>query len=377
MAGSLVYLSAVPWFSFEQRPQKFVRWAHGAFDGDIHWIEPYPTRLPQLADLKRASAPPLTITSNEVPDWLHIHRVKALPIEPVPAVHRINATLWRRLVETYKDLCAQTPAVLVIGKPSRLARALMALGVHKHAVYDAMDDFPAFYKGMSRRALERSEHQIATHVDEVWASSTALLQKFEHGPARTRLIHNGFEAVTGPLATTPTASAPPQGKRVFGYLGTIAEWFDWEWILHLAQHYPQDEIRIIGPMLSPFEGTLPSNVTLHPATPQSRALTEMRQFDVGLIPFQRTQLIKSVDPVKYYEYRSLGLSVLSTDFGEMSYRSEEPGVFLTRQRTDVVEMAGKALAFRQNPKDVSDFITLNSWAARFSKTELFKQGFTS
>lgn len=373
MAGSLIYLSAVPWFSFEQRPQKFVRWANGAFDGDIHWIEPYPTRLPQLADLKRVSAPPLTITSKEVPDWLYLHRAKALPVEPMPGVHRINAALWRGLVETYKELCAQAPAVLVIGKPSRLARALITLGIHKHAVYDAMDDFPAFYKGMSRRALERSEQHIAAHVDEVWASSTALLQKFEHGPARTRLIHNGFEAAFSPLA----APAPAQGKRVFGYLGTIAEWFDWEWILQLAKQYPQDEIRIIGPMLSPFEGTLPSNVTLHPAIPQSNALSEMRKFDVGLIPFKRTQLIKSVDPVKYYEYRSLGLPVLSTDFGEMSYRSEEPGVFLTRQSADVVEMAGKALAFRQNLKDVSDFITLNSWAARFSKTELFKQGFTS
>jgi hypothetical protein len=47
----------------------------------------------------------------------------------------------------------------------------------------------------------------------------------------------------------------------------------------------------------------------------------MRQWHAGLIPFVRNALTDSVDPVKYYEYRSCGLPVLTTLFGEMPHHA--------------------------------------------------------
>ena len=47
----LVYLSPVSWHSFAQRPHELVRQFHAATQAPVLWVEPYPTRLPVLADL--------------------------------------------------------------------------------------------------------------------------------------------------------------------------------------------------------------------------------------------------------------------------------------------------------------------------------------
>jgi hypothetical protein len=48
-------------------------------------------------------------------------------------------------------------AMLVIGKPSLLAQDLMAGPSWQRVVYDAMDDFPAFFGGLSRVAMAARE----------------------------------------------------------------------------------------------------------------------------------------------------------------------------------------------------------------------------
>jgi hypothetical protein len=91
----------------------------------------------------------------------------------------------------------------------------------------------------------------------------------------------------------------------------------------------------------------------------------MQDFDVGLIPFKRTDLTASVDPIKYYEYRALHLPVLSTCFGEMALRQGQSGVFLTNKHSELSRMARAAIASKCEIKDIQQFRTVNSWKARF------------
>lgn len=358
----LVYLSPVPWESFAQRPHKFVEWFHGRTGEPVLWVEPYPTRFPGLRDL-RQSRPTTSVTQQaSVPPWLTLLKAGGLPIEPMPASGWLNGLMWRSLFREVGNFSKGGKTLLAIGKPSALALELLNRLRDCSSLYDAMDDFPAFYAGLSRIALAQREHEISQRVDTILASSSALKSRWANIHKDVRLVHNGLD-LSAIQSVTPTPMSSK--KNVFGYVGTIASWFDWGWVCALAEARPDDEIRLIGPVFDPPDRKLPGNINLLPACGHAEALKAMTQFRVGLIPFKRNALTVSVDPIKYYEYRALGLPVISTDFGEMGLRANEHGVFIPQSAGDIGAFAEAAILFNGHTENSWEFASKNSWEARF------------
>ena len=362
----LIYLSPLPWQSFAQRPHKFVTWFLKKYGGEVLWIEPYPTRFPLLSDLKRVGVKAPTVPS-VIPDGLTIISLANLPIEPLPGSGMANGIVWRKALKQAIEFAADGYCTLVVGKPSVFARQLMQAAPQCHSIYDAMDDFPAFYHGFSQRAMMKREESIVSIADEVWTSSTHLYDKWNQNHNSVRLVYNGLDAdVLRPISLRQISAE----YKIFGYLGTVGNWFDWAMVISLAHSVPDDLIRIIGPIYHPAPEQLPANIQILPPCDHTQAMLEMAQFDVGLIPFLRNALTNSVDPIKYYEYRAYKIPVISSDFGEMHYRGNADGVFLYRDGASIeslVESVGKEIS----PKHLdTDFVHLNSWAARFDLSGL-------
>jgi glycosyltransferase involved in cell wall biosynthesis len=278
-----------------------------------------------------------------------------------------NGLLWREHMRAIGDFVEGGRTLLAIGKPSVLALELLKRLHHCPSLYDAMDDFPAFYAGLSRFALARREREITQRVDVILVSSSELKSRWANFHNDVRLVHNALDLSAVRSVGLATMSAR---KKVFGYVGTIASWFDWDWVCALAEARPDDEIRLIGPVFDPPTRKLPGNINLLPACDHAVALKAMTQFHVGLIPFKKNALTASVDPIKYYEYRALGLPVISTDFGEMSLRAGERGVFITQSVSDVPAMADAAIQFDGDADDTSEFVVQNTWGARFNAAKL-------
>lgn len=362
----LVYLSPVPWESFAQRPHKFVEWFHYKTGAPVLWVNPYPTRFPNFGDLWRSRQ---LSQSSCCPSWLKVLNLGGLlPVEPLPGSRLVNGRLWQRYLSVIDDFARSPKTLLVIAKPSAFALELLKMLNHCSSLYDAMDNFPAFYSGLSRLALARREKQIVQRVSVIWTSSSALKLWWSHFHDNVRLVHNGLDILA--VNAVEQASKSSESK-VFGYVGTIASWFDWGWVQALAELRPNDEIRLIGPVFEQPVGKLPSNIKLLPACDHVAALKAMTQFHVGLIPFKKNALTVSVDPIKYYEYRALGLPVMSTDFGEMSLRVGEDGVFITKSGSDVPTMALSAVQFKSNACEARVFAAQNAWEVRFDAARLF------
>lgn len=360
----LIYLSPVPWASFAQRPHKFVAWFHVRTSAEVLWIEPYPTRLPAPADfarLRRAAAAPTTAP----PPWLHVLRARALPIEPLPGSGWVNAALWAPVLAAAGEFAAAGSTLLAVGKPSLLALQLLQRLAHCGSLYDAMDDFPAFYRGVSRWAMRRREQLLAQRVDALWASSSALAQRWAGLRSDAQLVPNGLDAALLPAARH---RGPRIGAQVFGYVGTMAAWFDWELVVALARARPDDRVCLIGPLHGRAPAQLPRNVELLPECGHAQALRAMGAFDVGLIPFKCNALTAGVDPIKYYEYRALGLPVVSTAFGEMALRRGDEAVFIVDRADDVARAAARAAAC--GPAPDAAFTRLHRWEARFDGARL-------
>lgn len=366
----LVYLSPVPWASFAQRPHKFVEWFHARHGGEVLWVDPYPTRLPKIGDFRREkSAVVAGVTSSaDLPRWLRVVRPRALPIEPLPGSGALNRFLWRDVLSQVAQFLTKPGGLIGIGKPSALALQVLSRHLEVQSFYDAMDDFPAFYDGLSRQSMEQRERAVAAQVSNILVSSTALAARFDSHKPKVFMALNACATETLPSERliSPSALEP-----VLGYVGTIGHWFDWPLVIALATPNPMMRIRLIGPVYSPPPSGLPLNIELLPACDHATALLAMQNFSVGLIPFKQSDLTASVDPIKYYEYRALGLPVVSTCFGEMILREKENGVFLVTSQTDLASVVARALSYESNKNEIQKFQNQNSWGARFDACGLF------
>lgn len=353
------------WASYAQRPHYFARHFLRAPGASVTWVDPYPTRLPHLADLRRrpseagAGVPDDRVTVVGIPAW---------PVEPLPGGALANRTLrWRGLLPRLAARMTPRTGVIGVGRPSALAALALGMVPARFRFYDAMDDFPEFYGGLSRRSMRRREQEVVAGVDRVCASSDALAAKFARQGVPASLVRNAYAMDTLPPWTAPSAGRPV----VFGYIGTVGRWFDWEMVAALATAFPAAEVRIVGPVFSAPPRPLPPNVHLLGACPQSAAAGHLRGFTCGIIPFRLTPLTAAVDPVKYYEYRGMGLPVLTTPFGQMASRTRADGVYSVDGRLGIAKAAAAALAHRTDAEAVARFRAENDWTARLEAAGLF------
>lgn len=360
----LVYLSPVSLDSFAQRPHHFVQWFHERFGAQVLWIDPGPSRLPRLSDARRLlrsaqSTGPLGPQWQQA-QWLQRVRVQVLPIEPLSVGRLLNRLLWASLTRVVDNFV--TPdTVLVMGKPCALALHLVRRYPQQLRIFDAMDSVPAFNTGISRQWMERAQTELAQEVDRIWASSHALLGLHQRHADKAMLALN---ALTDPPSLLP-GSAKNSARPVLGYLGVIEPWFDWELVIALAKRHPEAEVRLVGPMRHVPPSDLPPNVRCLPPVAQHRVYEAMKEFDVGLIPFLRNDVTQYVDPVKYYEYRALGLPVLSTRFGEMAARGATDSVYFWDELDQSGHCLDSLLALKASEEERTVFCRTNTWAQRF------------
>jgi len=359
----LIYFSPVLWASHRQRPHEFVAWLHRRFDARVLWVEPYPVRLPRWQDLRRPNQQ--KSADGKLPTWLQTISPPALPFEPFAWGRTLNRfILWRNVTRQLQAFAASEATMLAIGKPSDLAlHTLESLNV-ACSLYDVMDDFPAFFQGRSRASVAELEQEIAARVSMVCTSASALEHRLKGAASLVVRVPNGLSA---PRAEAARANCGERSSRNFGYVGTIAAWFDWDWICRLARDWPERQVELIGPLFQAPRVSLPGNVLLLPALPHEQALCRMQSFAAGLIPFQRNELTASVDPLKYYEYRGLGLPVISTPFGEMKTRGFDARVLLTDDPVaDRARIAG-LIGVHDTAADSAAFCSQIDWSQRFDR----------
>lgn len=363
----LIYLSPVSWSSFSQRPHKFVEWFQKKTKGEVLWIEPYPTRLPKISDIERLES---SVSKGVVinPKWITLLKPKYFPIEPIQVLDWLNLMLWDQLTHKIDQFLSEEECLFVFGKPSKLALLILSKYKNYPSIYDAMDDFPEFYDGISKKSMERVENELLSKIDVVWSSSKYLKEKMAKKHPKVKVVNNAFDESNIFLHKPKSKS-----KKTFGYVGTIANWFDWEWMIEFAKSCPNDNVHIHGPLCIKIPYSLPKNIRLFDKCSHFEALKKMSKFEVGLIPFRVNKLTESVDPIKYYEYRAIGIPVISTNFGEMRLRKKESGVFISEGISDIQKTIQAAIKYKQNERTRKIFLSKNSWRYRFDSTNLLSE----
>ncbi|WP_188567725.1 glycosyltransferase [Undibacterium terreum] len=294
---------------------------------------------------------------------LHVLRTQSLPIEPIPVLSAINDLLvWRNIKSQIRQLNIDENWDVGIGRPSKLALWAIKSLKPRAKFMDVMDDFPAFYNGISRYSMEQVQKYLVAGCDYLFCSEESLVPKLAvlDRKKSIRVIPNGYD-----MERLPFFSEIKQKREIIGFVGTIASWFDWGLVIEIAEALPNICVQLIGPRAGYVPANLPRNIELLPACTVAEAIAYCQNFKVGLIPFVHNQLTESVDPIKYYELRALGVPIWTTNFGSMTKRTSEPGVTLIQPGSDWKKLWLEKSNSSFGETEIFAFRKKHDWSLRF------------
>lgn len=372
----LLYFAPVPYRSYWQRPHYMVRALLAHAYEQVIWIDPPPTRLPRWSDLARLGRAGEHRAAEQQAGEALLPRLTVLqpgglPLEPLPLLNRCNDWIgWRRIKRTLQGLqagCSPNDWDIGVGRPSRLAGWALRTLPARARFMDVMDDYPAFYRGLSRLAMQRTQADLLQRCDTLFCSQPQLAaQLVGCAPVAPVLIANGYDMARLPPLSTCATLAACRPQPVIGFVGTLAAWFDWALVIELAQALPAVTVRLVGPRAGGVPASLPPNIALLPACPVDEAIRHCMEFTVGLIPFLDNPLTRSVDPIKYYELAALGVPIWSSSFGSMAQRLGQSGVARIGPGSDWAALWRQASRYAAQPDALARFRAEHDWSARFS-----------
>lgn len=184
-------------------------------------------------------------------------------------------------------------------------------------VYDCMDHHDGF--GDTRESLLALEKTLLGKAELTITTSGWLDQAVAEHTSRRTLIRNAGEYAHFSKAPD-SIYRDPLNRRIIGYYGAIAEWFDLDLVEAIAKHHPECCVLLIGADTVNAESRLGrlSNIVFTGEVAYNRLPYYLYSFNVCLLPFKVVPLTLATNPVKVYEYLSAGKPVVSVDLPEMA-----------------------------------------------------------
>lgn len=145
---------------------------------------------------------------------------------------------------------------------------------------------------------------VASRADAVYMPNAANLEDF---------ISASSDHIPNDLA-----QLVKKGQPIIGYYGAIESWFDAELIRNIARKNPDWQFVLIGHVGIDRQRLSLENIHLLGPKPYHQLSSYADTFDVAIIPFVINDLTNCVSPIKFFEYASKGIPVVSTAIQEMT-----------------------------------------------------------
>ena len=234
--------------------------------------------------------------------------------------------------------------------------------------YDCMDDWETF-QNMGTFNVSEEKH-LVRETDVLVVTGAELEKKFEAQGLHPVLARNGADY---PFFAKASANHLLDGvpRPIIGYFGAIADWIDLDLVYEVARSRPQYSFVLIGQVFGRDVKALESlrNVRLLGNKPYIEIPAYLYGFDVCLIPFLLNQVTKATDPVKLYEYFSLGKPVVATDMKELGQCGDL--IYIGHSAEDFAAEVDQAVG-EKSPDLVQrriEFAKANTWASRVDQID--------
>jgi len=236
----------------------------------------------------------------------------------------------------------------------------------KSLVYYCYDEIGA--AEWSKKHGPRLELEFAKKVDAIINTSEGLYQRNLNINKKSFLVKNGVDYKL--FNKGFSLATEKNDKKVVGYIGSIDDRLDYEFLKHAFENLKDVEFRFIGrvnyvkgeEILKSFD-----NVKLLGAHPVATLPGFLKDFNVGIIPFVDNDFTKGIYPLKINEYLAAGLPVVMTKFGQLEEFNNIAMVSLSKE--EFLNNLKKAIYETTDDDSLknSEVAKLNSWEDRVEK----------
>ena len=343
----MLYIMGVDWEWIYQRPHVIAEYLNGDYDVTVA----YPVKIWERHIVKNAERKPVEIQKLRM--WTFPFQRKSR------LVGKIADWYKKSLLRNYQQY-----AYIYISYPTDIE--YIPEDYKGGLIYDCIDD----YKQMCRDAywqekIQRDENILLQRSDIVFVTSQNLWKKkVDFCQDSLHLIRNG----TGFSKIFDVKQEEKKKRYLIGYIGTIAEWFDFSLIKTSSRKYRELEYHLIGPNLT-TECQEDMGIIYDGIVEHDKLQEHVEEYDCMIMPFIVNEIVKAVDPVKLYEYIAFGKCIISVYYEELEYFREFVYFYRTEEEySDLMErLIRQGFPPKYSVKQQEAFLTENSWEERYRK----------
>ncbi|MDD5361714.1 MAG: glycosyltransferase [Ignavibacteria bacterium] len=243
-------------------------------------------------------------------------------------------------------------------------------------VYDCMDDFTEFQGSKkNQKTIDEIllfEKRLCQRSDIVFSSSEQLKNNLtkRYGITNISVLNNAIDIPpASELQKFTDTACFKQGYFNILYTGSVSEWFDFDLINESLEKFDKVNYVLIGPS----DVCIPENDRIVYRAPieHRQIFDAMNKSDMLVMPFKKTKLVESVNPVKVYEYIYSGKPALILGYGETQKFGEY--VYLYNSKAEYFDLLGKMTSgktgLKKTKEESESFAKNNTWSERVKEIE--------
>lgn len=238
----------------------------------------------------------------------------------------------------------------------------------RFSVYYCTDDHSSM-PGVNSREIRRMDELLTRRSGQVFVTSPALLErKLKANPSTTYSPH-GVDVAMFQKALDPDLPLADGVRNlphpIIGFYGLIEAWVDLDLIEYLATARPNWTFVMIGRVAVNIARFKQFSNVLFPGTQPYESLPAWaKAFDVSIIPFRQSELVRNVNPLKLREYLAAGSPVVSVPMAEVNNFSSH--VWIARTREDFLTAIEEAFSSDNEERRAArkQLVAAMTWDAR-------------
>jgi len=242
------------------------------------------------------------------------------------------------------------------------------------SIYHCVDDWPILLSmanmGRTNRIRE-DEIALTSSVDIIFRVSSNLLSRLKIPNPILFDMPNGVDIdLFNPRQYSDDLVKHDMknlSRPIIGFSGTIGKWIDIELIIQIAKCYKNGSIVLIGlnennPNIDKLQNL--NNIYFLGMKSREEVPEYISNFDVCLMPFNRTKIGEGLLPLKMFEYLALGKPVVATSskvlkqFSDVLYLANDTDTFLEHIKNAITNHNSEYSDFRR------DYVLKYSWGNR-------------
>lgn len=365
---NILYIMHVHWGWIKQRPQ-FIVEGLGTKNGfNITVAFPNSYRGETLKDFK----------SSQTLNYCELYR---LPFGRFRIIRWLNTILYR--IQLKKHIAKAD--IIWITHPW-LYDWIKSFPINQvKLIYDCMDDAleaPKIKSNLTiRKQLYSLEEELINRSHIIFSSSNDLISKIAKRYGKNsddiHLINNAINLKDSSdffIDDMDDSSGTIQKikkielKKII-YIGTVAEWIDFDLIIKTLNTYSNLAYIFIGPKEA--DPTYHERMLFLPPVKHKEIFNIMKMADALVMPFVVSDFIKAVNPVKLYEYIYSCKPVIAVSYPETDKFSEF--VYLYNNESEFMilnhKLSKDELEVKKQPSECIEYTRENTWDARLKIIE--------